>query len=269
MKYLLLIIALLNVSSCTSREEREKEERIQEILSIEWVDGIVPLDEVNEGRKICLPNFDLRGCDSIWHLVYDIAVSYRSCMNDPRTMVCNKVIEDVINHEIFLVLPPADAETLPADPIYWQLPTVMLESYADKYEYRSEVIARFFNEIKYEIAFVTLVVLGLVSHYIYLSYFMKVTKHNQDDFMKEEESILLESKQSEAKVNAAEALKDKLAAQAKSAELIKREHDEKLALKAIEAEKEKLAQEKLANEKLAQEKAEANELLAAIFIKKK
>lgn len=269
MKFLLLIIVLLNVSSCTPRDVREKEERLQEINSIEWVDGIVPLDEVNEGRNICLPRFELRGCDSIWHLIYDIAVSYKSCMNEPSTKVCNKAIEDIRNHEIFLALPEVDAETLPVDPIYWRLPTQTLESYSDKYEYRSEVMARFFNEIKYEIAFVTLVVLGLVSHYIYRSYFRKVTKHNQDDFIKTEESILLEPKLTDAEVNAAEALKDKLAAQAKRTELIKKEHDEKLALKAIEAEREKLALEKLANEKLAQEKAEANELLAAIFIKKK
>lgn len=261
---LVLFMSLFILASCSSREHRAKEERIQQILSIQWKDGIVPLDEIHEGYIICHPKYEFKGCDSMYILMSDIAVTYASCLKDQRSTSCKKIIADVIKHKIFSTPPDVNEAILPSDPFYFRLPTRMLETYAEPYNYRKEIAAMWLLDFKYELIFLILLVLASISLYVW-----KIIHKVQHESVEAADSEVSEETQTIVDAKAAEELRNKLETEEKISEIRKKQHAEKLRLIALASEKEKLARKRIEQEKIAKERAEADELLAAIFSRKK
>jgi len=257
-------MSLFILASCSSREHRAKEERIQQILSIQWKDGIVPLDEIHEGYIICHPKYEFKGCDSMYILMSDIAVSYASCLKDQRSTSCKKIIADVIKHKIFSTPPDVNEETLPSDPFYWSLPTKMLETYAERDSYRKEIAAQWLVNFKYELIFLILLVLASISLYVW-----KIIHKVQHESVEAADSEACEGIQSTVDAKEAAELRNKLETEAKMAEIRKKQHEEKQRLIELAKEREELERKRLEQEKIAKEKAEADKILAAIFDRKK
>lgn len=261
---LVLLISLILLASCTSKEQKAKEERIQQILSIQWKDGIVPLDEIHEGYMICHPESEYKGCDSIFNLMSDIAVTYASCLKDQRSTSCKKIIADVITYKIFSTPPDVNEAILPSDPFYYRLPTRMLETYAERDSYRKEIAAQWLVNFKYELLFLVLLVLISISFYVW-----NIIRKVQHEKVEATDSEASEEIQSIVDAKAAEELRNKLETEAKMAEIRKKQHAEKLHLIELAEESEELERKRLELEKIAKEKAEADKILAAIFERKK
>jgi len=134
------IAALLSLSACDSDHEKmikAKEKFIQETIQEDWRSGI-PLDALAKARQFCIATATLRGCEVVQQQMEDISASLATCRIDQHSTLCKVVVRAISKHPIVTLLPNAEAQKLPNNPWYWNLPTAALEAHASNFEYRRE-----------------------------------------------------------------------------------------------------------------------------------
>lgn len=134
------IAALLSLSACDSDHEKmikAKEKFIQESIREDWRSGI-PLDALAQARQLCIATATLRGCEVVQQQLKDISTSFASCRADQRSTLCQAVVRAISKHPIVTLLPNAEAQKLPNNPWYGNLPTAALDAHASNFKYRRE-----------------------------------------------------------------------------------------------------------------------------------
>ena len=148
---ILAIASVFTLFGCDTDYEKQmqaNEKKIQAIARIDWKTGI-PFDQIADAKDYCNKNAGVKGCNLIHEQVKDISTTRSSCQIDQRTTLCKKIIGFLSQHKISALLPKADAIALPTNPVYWELPTVMLESLAGPGNYRTEVTVLWWSKWKY------------------------------------------------------------------------------------------------------------------------
>lgn len=116
---------------------RELEAAIDSTISLDWQNGI-PFDGIVDANKICLVHPNLKGCDTLHNQIIDISISFKSCLDDERSRLCQYFVDVVSKHSIFTILPNTEAQRLPSTPFYLNMPTHGLEALSSKFGYRTE-----------------------------------------------------------------------------------------------------------------------------------
>lgn len=99
MKYVLLLLIMLTVNSCTSHEQVEAEKYIDETISMDW-DKSIPFDQLYETARICHFNSEYDGCEIVNAQLKDISVSLNTCMANESSHLCRMVIISIKKHRI-------------------------------------------------------------------------------------------------------------------------------------------------------------------------
>jgi len=162
MRSLLTILILFSVAGCEAAIDQERldmEEKISSVIQIDWHDGI-PLDDLFKVKQLCQQHPSLRGCKAVKKQIQDIADTVATCLKDQRSDLCQAAIENIKNHDISKMLPPAKAVNLPDDPFYFFLPTEVLESQANRFNYRLQALGWWWETWKIRIIlYCTLIIL--------------------------------------------------------------------------------------------------------------
>lgn len=137
-KTTITLACLLALSGCETDHEKMMdalEKQIQKTIQTDWNDHI-PLADLFTANDSCRKFPVLKGCVVVHVQMQDIATSLASCHADPRSSLCQTVVNifDPIANE----LPPAKPVQLPMVPWYGHMPTAFLDALAGPFGYRTQ-----------------------------------------------------------------------------------------------------------------------------------
>ena len=259
MKFFLLVFLPFFISSCKSIERQESEEFIEEIVYKSWVED-VPYEGLLKAMFICEKHPDFDRCSLVTTQIYDISISYNSCLHDQRSKLCKTIVDEIRQTSLYLYLPNTITLKLPSTPFFWTLPTDLLEAKSSLYEYRDETQSWLWGEVKYYA--LAIVIIGLVAIlYICFKFCMKEIQQNieRKNAIKrarqyEEEQQALMQSQQEMRENLQRIEAEKTAEEQRQRKIAE---ERKAKLEAT------IAYEK--QEKIAQEKAEVDAMFKDLF----
>lgn len=217
-KLVIISCCILLVACGKGKEEKDAYQHIHETVLKDW-GNYVPLDELITAAQECKKYPDITECTKLDHQLYDIAVSFSTCKQSPRSTLCNAVIKKISDHPIKNILPEAEVLPMPDHPFYFNLPTGFLEAYSSRAGYRYEMFNWWihkYQSLLYKIIFGTMTALALWLFFIfYRSEKAKQEKIErkkiadaqqaaeqkaQDDKLKEQEAAAAETQQAEQEI---------------------------------------------------------------------
>ncbi len=250
------VFTLLGCESAHEKQLHATEKKIQAAANFDWKSDI-PFDQLSDAKIVCNKNPGLKYCDVIDQRLMDISTTLSSCVADQRTTLCKKIINFLSQNKIFSLLPKAEAVELPSSPVYWKLPTAMLESLADQGKYRIEVSWQWWSLWKQRIYFCSALLLIIAATWAWWSH---------DTKSKAELATLAAEKRAKQISQEKIRRQKQEAARIESEQQAQLDHEEAKAEQArIQAELYKKQQAALAEAKLVAEQSEAALILEVAF----
>lgn len=259
MKLISLACLLLFISSCKSNDQRITEKAIKKIISGNWAVA-VPYDSLLTASRVCVQHPEFDGCDLVTSQIYDISLSYSSCLYDQRSKLCKIIIDEVRESRLYLYLPKTKILELPSTPFYWTLPTNLLNAKSSLSEYRDETWLWLWDKVKYYVLASFLAALVAIFYFCF-KFYMKNAQEK-----KENEIALEMDRQREIEKNQTRLHEQMLREESRKQQAAKKAEEERQ--KIIEEEQRIALEAKVAYEKqvkIAKEKNEIDEMLKEIF----
>lgn len=259
MRFILLTFLLLFISSCKPINQRLSEADIKKVVSDNWA-AAVPYDGLLATSRVCLQHPDFDGCDLVISQIYDISLSYKSCLYDQRSKLCKVIIDEVRASRLYLYLPKTKTLELPSTPFYWTLPTRLLEAKSSPNEYRDEAWNWLWYKVKYYVLAAVLAALVAIFYFCFKFYL----KNAQEK--KENERALEMDRQREVEKHQMRLHEQMLREESRKQQAAKKAEEERQ--KIMEEEQRIALEAKVAYEKqikIAKEKNEIDAMLKEIF----
>ncbi len=256
MKFISLTFLLLFISSCKPIDQRQTEADIKQIVS-QNLAGTVPYDGLLAASGICAKNPDFDGCDLVESQIYDISLSYSSCLYDQRSKLCKAIIDEIRESQLYIYLPKTIATELPSSPFFWSLPTKLLEAQSSRYGYRDETKSWLWEKLKFSILSITLVGIVALCYYCFSIYMKKIQlnieKENALEMARQLEKEMHDKKRDQqALIEKALKLEKEKSAEEEYRKIIVEEQRTALEAQIFREEQEKLAKEKAETEAMLQ-----------------
>jgi len=140
--HLIALTCALLLAGCESEQEKriqQWEQGIRDIVEADWQTNI-PVAQLIEAGWVCRKHTTLKRCDLVEAQLRDVATTYYSCKVDPRSQLCQSLLQQTQKYAASTVFPKVDPVALPGNPVYWRLPTAALEAQASNFKYRAETL---------------------------------------------------------------------------------------------------------------------------------